>query len=643
MKKTGNIINSSVGRVAIACCLLFTACSSVHAQIKFSASAPRSVAVNQNFQLTFSVENGSAKTLTPPSLTDFQVLGGPSTSQNMMIVNGTVSQSVSYTYVLRPKKEGSYTIGKATANIEGVNVESNELDITVTGPAQQQAQQRRDPFNDPFGDPFGQDPFEQQEQQEQQQQQQQQPQQSTADVQKQLKDNVYVKIVTDKSSVYIGEPVTATIRIYFKNVNIGNLGMNKAPAFDGFWSQEVQMPKEVKPHAETINGQQYNVADIQQYNLYPQRAGNLQISPVELNMVVQAAVRKARRGFFDMFGPQYQNFQFKATSNSVTIAVKDVPAAGKPADFSGAVGKFSYTVKLSATEGKTDNAVTYSVKIAGTGNLKTVDLPKPQMPDGFEVFDPKVKEDVTNTAAGMNGSKQYDYLVIPRQPGDYKIPGASFSYFDPSAGKYISISSPELSLKVTGAPSQNPNTNQPSASNKEDVSLLHADIRFIKTRSGDLDKSNTPFFASAGYIGLLVSPFLLFVGLIFVKRRNEGLAADLVGAKRRRATRLAKKRLSVAEKHLSQNNKQAFYDEVSRAMWGYLGDKLNIDQSQLSKDNVEDKLLAKQVKIDTVVKLKSLINTCELALYSPVGAGDEMKQNYHAAISLITDLEDEIK
>jgi hypothetical protein len=254
-----------------------------------------------------------------------------------------------------------------------------------------------------------------------------------------------------------------------------------------------------------------------------------------------------------------------------------------------------------------------------------------------------VKDDVTNSASGMSGSKQYDYLVIPRQPGDYKIPGSSFSYFDPSAGRYFSLSSPELPLKVTGAPSQNPNSNSGATADKEDVSTLHSDIRFIKTTAGELSRTNKPFFGSARYVGLLATPFLLFVGLVFARKKNEDLAADIVGTKRRRATKLAKKRLSVAEKHLSQNNKPAFYDEVSRAIWGYLGDKLNIDQSQLSKENVEEKLLSKNVKTDTITKLKNLIGTCELALYAPVGGADEMRQNYNIAIALITDLEDEIK
>ena len=625
VKKVKTIAKHISGKAIILSCLLFAIYNISSAQIRFSASAPKAVALNQNFQITFTIENGQPKTLTPPSFADFQVLGGPNESSSMQWINGKTSQSVSYSYVLRPKKEGTFKINKAGANIEGANMEANELSITVTPPVQQQAQQRRDPFGDPFGD----DPMEQQA-----------PQQSNGDAQKQLKENVFVRLVTDKSSVYTGEKVTATLKIYFR-LGIGNLSMPKAPTFDGFWSQEIQGPKEKKPTIETVNGQQYNVAEIQQYNLYPQKSGNLNISAAELNMIVQVP-RHSRSIFDNFFGPQAQNVEYKASSNAVALTVKELPSAGKPENFSGAVGRFSYDVKLSAKEGKTDDAVTYTVKVAGAGNLKTIDISKPELPDGFEIYDPKTKEDIANTAAGMSGSKQYDYLIIPRQPGEYKIPGTTFSYFDPTAAKYITLSSPELSLKVTGAPSQNPNTNQ-AVTNKEDISNLHSDIRYIKTGTAKLEKSPTPFFGSAGYVGLVASPFLLFIGLIFVKRKNEDMAADLVGAKRRRATKLAQKRLSTAQKHLTTGDKPAFYDEVSRAMWGYVGDKLNIDQSQLSKENVEEKLLTKNVKADTISKLKTLISICEQALYSPIGAGDEMKQNYEVAINLITNMEDEIK
>lgn len=632
-----NILVNWSGRVVLLSCLLLAACEFTQAQVRFYPSAPKSVALNQEFELVFVVENGEPDGFKPPSLNDFEVLGS-SRSSNFGFDGSRMTKSVNYIYDLQPKREGTFRIGRAQVRVGGATMESSEVAITVTGiskqiqQAQQQAAQEAQQQ---------QQMMQQMMQQMQQQMQQQfQPMQKpskvdNANVEKAIKENVFLRFVTDKNSVYLGEHITATIKLYYL-ADWGNPQLVKAPTFDGFWSQEVQMPKEAKPYTETFNGKKYNVQDIQVYNLFPQRSGILKISPVEINMLVRLYMN---RGMIQ----QAQDFNYKAVSNGIDFNVKEVPAAGKPANFSGAVGQFTYSAKISSQEGKTDNALTYTVKISGTGNLKTIEIPKPEIPDGFEVFDPKVKDDVTSTATGMSGSKQYDYLIIPRQPGEYKIPGSSFSYFDPVAGKYFTLSSPELPLKVTGQPSQNLNTGESAAASKEDVSALHSDIRFIKTKAVDLEKAGAPFFGSVGYIGLMTTPALLFIGLIFVRKKNEDLAADLVGAKRRRATKLAKKRLSEAEKHLSQNKKQAFYDEVSRALWGYLGDKLNIDLSQLSKDNVEEKLLARNVKPESVNKLKTLISTCEVALYAPSGAADEMKQNYNSAIALITDLEDEIK
>jgi hypothetical protein len=283
------------------------------------------------------------------------------------------------------------------------------------------------------------------------------------------------------------------------------------------------------------------------------------------------------------------------------------------------------------------------MKISGTGNLKFVDAPVLKFPPEFEVYDPKTKENISNGAQGMSGTKQYDYLMIPRQPGDYKIESKSFSWFEPTGGKYFTMKSPEFTVKVTGEPSKNVNAvTSATGTGKEDVVAMGQDIRYIKTSTPEFKKGNS-FFGSAGFVAMYSAPFLLFIGLIVAKRRNENLAADVIGTKRRRALKLAKKRLSVAEKHLAKGDKRNFYDEVSRAIWGYLGDKLNIDMAELSKDNVEEKLLARNAKTETISKLKNLLNTCELALYSPVGEGGEMKQNYEVAMNLMADLEDEIK
>lgn len=623
-------VNTRITAIALVLCMLMVAaCNTAFGQAKFYATAPKAIGINQGLQLSFTLENANGNNLKLPAMPDFQLISGPNTSTSMQWVNGNVSQSVTYTYVYKPKKEGTFKIGKASVQVSGTTMESNELTVEVGKAVQQQQQRQRNPY-DPFDDPFF-NP----------QRGQQQPEVSKADLEKQAKDDVFMRLVISKASAYKGEMITASYRLYFRQ-SLEGINVTKAPAFDGFWSQEVELDPKRRPVPETYNGKQYNTVDIIKYNLYPQRAGALTIAGAEVETVVQIPVAGRTRSAFDYFtGGGIQQLPLTLRMNPAAVTVKELPDAGKPENFSGVVGKFDYQTRLSSVEAKTDEPVTYSVKITGTGNLKFVEPPVMSFPESFEVYDPKVKENITNGAAGLTGSKQYDYLLIPRQPGEYTIEVQPFSYFDPSSAKYFTLKSSEFTVKVTGEASKNVNADTNAVAQKE-VSLLGQDIRYIKTTAPELNKGNT-FFASAGYVGAFAAPFLLFVGLIAVKRRNEDLAADIVGTKRRRALKLAKKRLSVAEKHLAKNNKHDFYTEVSRGMWGYLSDKLNIDMASLSKDNVEDKLLAKQVNPDTITKLKYLISVCELALYAPVGEGGEMKQNYEAALNLIADLEDEIK
>lgn len=612
--------------------LVFAMYTVASAQARFSASAPKSVPVNSNFQLSYTIENGNGTNLKLPSFNDFQLMGGPNTSTSMQWVNGNVTQSVTYSYVLRPKNQGTFKLGKASITVSGVTMESNELTIQVTAPvAQQQQQRQRNPF-DPFDDPF----FRGEEEE--------QPQTSNAEIEKQLKDEVFMKLVVSKGSVYKGEMLTATYKLYFRQ-NLTGFNVTKAPSFDGYWSQEVELDPKRRPATEVVNGKQYNTVEIMKYNLYPQRAGALPVAGCEVNTVAQVQMRSRSRNLFDDFfdlGRMRQvPLDLKATP--ITVSVKELPDNGKPADFSGAVGSYKFDATLSGKDAKTDEPITYTLKISGTGNLKFVDAPALKFPPEFEVYDPKIKENISNGAAGMSGTKQYDYLIIPRQPGDYTIEEKTFSWFDPAAGKYFTTQSPEFTVKVTGEASKNPNTAAIAAgADKEDVAALGQDIRYIKTATPELSKGNR-FFGSAGFIAMYSMPFLLLAGMIFAKRRNDTMAADVIGTKRRRALKLAKKRLSVAEKHLAKSDKKNFYDEVSRATWGYLGDKLNIDMAELSKDNVEEKLLAKNAKPETIAKLKALLGTCELALYAPVGEGGEMKQNYETAMNLMADLEDEVK
>lgn len=612
--------------LAFSLLLLFsTMANTAWAQAKFYATAPKQMGINQVLQVNFVLENADGSNLKMPATPDFQVVGGPNTSTSMSWVNGNISKSVTYSYMLRPKKEGTFKIGKASITVGGVNMESNELTVEVGKAVQQQ--QRRDPFDDPFfDDVFGRN--------------QQVPEIDMAELEKQAKKDVFVRLIVSRNNVYKGEMLTATYRLYFRQ-SIAGLEVGKAPAFEGYWSQEIKQSPNQRPVQEKVNGVVYNAVDVMKYNLYPQRAGSVPISGADFKAIVVMPVGNRSRSIFDIGRSYVQKVPIGISVAAAPINVKELPEAGKPENFSGIVGKFTYDAKLSSTNGKTDEPITYTTKISGTGNLKFVEAPAMDFPEDFEVYDPKVKESITGSENGYSGSKQYDYLLIPRQPGEYKIEVQPFSFFDPSTAKYVTLKSPEFTVTVTGEPSKNLNTNAPAA--QSEVALLKQDIRYIKTDMPTLEKAGNGFYGSAAYAAALASPLLLFIGLVALNRRNANLAADVIGTKRRRALKLAKKRLAVAEKHLAKGEKKEFYNEVSRGMWGYLADKLNIDMSGLSKDAVEEQLLAKQVSADTINKLKVLLGTCDLALYAPVGEGSEMKLNYNTALNLIADLEDEIK
>lgn len=592
----------------------------LQAQVRFSASAPKSVPENQNFNLTFTIENASGSNLKLPSLNDFTLLGGPNTSSSMQIINGAVSQSASYTYVLRPKRQGTFKIGRATVEVGGNTLESNEVTIVVTAPSAQQPSQQ--------GNSYGNS---------------ESPPQNAEDLAKQLKNDVFVKVLLSRNSVYKGELLTATYRLYFRQ-NLNGFNLSKAPSMEGFWSKEVELDPNRKQTVEIYNGQRYYVLDILKYNLYPQRSGMLQITPAEISTSAQVVVQSKSRDPFESFFNMgmTQEVPLKLKTEVVTINVKELPQEGKPAGFAGAVGKFNYETSLSATESKTDDAVTYSIKISGSGNLNLVDAPPLQVPAGFEVYDPKLKEKIANSEAGVSGWKQYDYLLIPRLPGEFTIGGESFSYFNPSTGKYEIINTPAFPLKITGEPSKNSNANAASSVSQRGVAVLGEDIRYIKTTAPAFGTTRVSFFGSVGFVALYALPFLAFFGLLAVRRRKDSLAADLIGSRRRKALKLAKNRLLAAEKGLADKAKRKFYDEVSRATWGYLSDKLNMDTSSLSKESVEEQLLAKNVKPETISRLNRLINACELSLYAPAADDAEMKINYANALNLIADLEDEI-
>ncbi len=572
---------------------------------RFTATVNKNkVALNSNFQLTFTLENGDGKNFQPPSFNDFVVLSGPSQSTSMQIINGNVTRSISFSYYLRPKKEGTFTLAPATIFVGGKAHTSNSVTIEALsgGSPDQQSQQQG-------GD----------------------------DIMTQISNSVFVRLIVDKTEVYQGEQVTVQYKLYY-NMPISNTSITKAPTFTGFWVQDLEMPQNIQFTPEVLNGVQYNAAVIKKDALFPQRAGELEIDAMELQSLVRVRVKNQRNLFFDDFFGTYQDYPHKFNSNAVKLKVKPLPTAGVPASFNGAVGEFKMDVKLDKTETTPDEPVSLSIAVSGTGNIKMLDLPKINLPADLEVFDPKSSERISKKNS-ISGSKSNEYLIIPRRAGEFKIPPVEFSYFDLKKQQYVTQQTPGYVIRVEGDATAS-TTPVISGITKEEVELLGQDIRFIKTGDTTLRKKDDYLLASWQFAGMYAAPFLLFMLLFIYKRREEKLSGNLNLLRKRRANKEAAIRLKKAKQHLTAKERKPFFDEITKAVWGFLGDKLSIDPSALSREQAQKIMLEKKISEATIQCTFKLLDDAEMALFAPSSDGD-MDVIYKEAGEVIEKVGDE--
>ena len=595
-------------------------------EIKFTASGPKQIGNGEQFQVTY-ILNTNGSGLVSPTFPDFDLLGGPSQSTNMSIVNGAMSQSVSFTYYLRAKKEGTFTIKPAKIKVNGVEIESNSLNITVTkadpAAAQRRQQQQRQQMYDPFADPFG---F---------------PEDNSANQpQEKIKANgqdIFVRVNVDKKKVYQGEPIIATLKIYSR-VDLVGFQDIKFPAFTGFWNEEIQTNSQIDLKPEVIDGVQYQVGTFKQMVLTPQKSGSISIDPFEVDAVVRQRAQRRGRSLFDQFFGSYENVAVKLKSQTMKIEVIPYPGT-KPADFSGISGKLKMAVSLDKTSTKSNEAVNLKLTIGGSGNLKLLEAPALSFPPDIEAYDPKTSDKISVNQAGISGSRTFEYLLIPRYAGDFKLGPFSISYFDLEKKAYVTLTQPEISLHVDKGEGQAEGPAVSGTTNKEDLKIIGQDIRFIKTKQPTFKQHGEYFFGSPIHLLGLLLPAALFV-LFFIWlniRRKKN--ADQGYVKNSRATKLAKKRLAKAEKLLKQNNTNAFYDEIARGLWGYVGDKLLIEVSSLTKDNVKDKLLQRGTSEALIDRFLKVLNDAEFARYAPSAAGISPEQVLNESVKIIVDLE----
>jgi len=590
---------------------LFVLTNCLLAQTLTTSVSTTKVALGEAFQLQFSL-SGPGKNFKLPPMSELDILEGPYQSSSTSVNNGTITQSSSLTYVVSAKKEGKLTIGAATVISNGKTIQSNPVSIDVAKGANNAGTQNNNSGGQIVTKPTSSD----------------------------IGDNVFVRTNVSKSKAYVGEVIEVTFKVYTR-LEMQMRNISKMPAYDGFFVQNIKTNEQTKQTNETINGITYVVGEIYKTYVIPQHTGTLTIEPFEVECIVrQKSKRKPRDIFEQMMGVGYEEVVLPLKSLPISIEAQALPEEGKPAGFSGAVGNFTYKAAMSKESVKADDAVNITLTLSGNGNIKLVEPPKVNLPEDFETYDAKISENISVTRGGINGTKTFDYLFIPRHEGDYTIEALNFSYFDPNKKVYVTLPSPNLKLHVdkgTGTSA----TVVGGTNAKEELKVLGNDIRYIKTAT-ELKEKEQYFFNSALFYSLLLSPLLCFISFLIIRRKSIANNKDGVAVKSRKATKMARKRLSIAEQHLKSSNKELFYIEIFKALYGYISDKLNIPLADLNKEHISGTLKNRAVSEATIEKLMTTLDNCEFARYAPSSVSGDLNGIYNNTVELITKIEDEI-
>ncbi len=597
--------------------LLFTA-AMAFAQNEILVQTHNVVAVDEQFNVTFIIEGEnkpSAFTWTPGE--DFNVLWGPQQghSTSVSMVNGKTTKSVqsTYTYVLKPVKAGKFSIPVATAKVKGEEISSKPVSIEVVAAGSNSRQQSQSSA-----------------------QGQQSQRQQTA----QISDNdIFLELSLSRSNVVVGEPVMAVIKLY-QRVNIAGFESANFPTFNGFWSQEIEAPSNIEFQRETYDGQIYNSALLRKFVLIPQQQGKITIDPAELVCLVQMRVSSSGTSIFDGFFDDYRTVRKRVSSKPVTVNVSPLPA-GAPASFGGGVGQFTMSAKLSKDVLKTHDAASLVVTISGNGNVSLLEAPKVNFPLDMEVYDTKVSDKVDKS--GTSGSKIYEFPFIPRSHGDFVIEPVKYSYYDVNSKKYVTLETEPIPVTVEKGAESESSPVMVSGTAKKDVKNIGSDIRFINTKAPVLDVKGSFFVCSGLFWVLTVLLLLLASAALAVHVKIADRRADVVGTRNRKATKMALKRLKLAGTFLQQNLYTAFYEELHKALLGFISDKLNIAVAELSKDRISEALKAGNVSENLVDTFIDLLNACEFARYSPDSGHEAMAAHYNAAVDVISSIDSNMK
>lgn len=569
------------------------------------------VSVGDNFQVTFDIE-GDGSNFSAPSFEDFGVLSGPNKSSSMQWVNGEFSSSLSYSYILKAMNEGEFSIEPASVKFKSNVVQSQSIKVRVL-PSRQQSSAQSSTATQSKPNP-----------------------QVTS---KESKEDLFLKLYVDKKQVFVGEQIIATYLLYM-NTQIVNYASSR-PVFNGFYAQELEVDPSGSLVNETINGKQYTVATMKKVVLTPQKSGEITVPSLDMEMVIRVAEKQKRRSMFDQFFGSFKNVKVEVKSNEEKINVSRLPTQGQPRDFIGAVGEFKLNTTLDRTEVGVNEAINLTVNISGNGNLELISLPKIEFPNDFETYDPKTKQDISVTAAGTKGKRTFEYVLIPRFAGEFKLKPVSFSYFDPKTKSYQQLSSESITLNVLRTDGESLSSGGAHlAPKKENVQIIGKDIRFIKTDEPELKRKESGFYRSTLFYALSTLPFVGMGASIFLFGFFRTQNSDLNALKSKRAGGIAKKHLAKATKLLNGEN-EPFYDAISLALFGYISDKLVIPFSELNREKIEETLQSEMVSSDTKEKLKKALDECEMVRFAP-GIIRGKEEMLSASKQIIEELEDEL-
>ena len=587
-------------------------------KVRFVAEAADVVVSGDQVRLVFTVNSQDIKDFRAPSIKGFDVLMGPSRSQqsSIQIINGkrTSNSSTAFTYILLAGSPGTYTIPAASVEVNGEKVFSNAISIKVLP----QDQNSGNSGNNGGGSASS--------------------SRSQAAGSRISANDLFITATASKTTVHEQEAILLTYKVYTV-VNLRQL-YGKMPDLKGFHTQEVELPQQKTFTLEHYKGRNYNTTVWSQYVLFPQQTGKLEIPSITFDGVV--AQQTVSDDPFDAFfnGGGHVEVKKKITTPKVVINVQPLPA--KPAGFSGAVGEFKLASSINATDVKTNDAVTIKLKLSGTGNMKLIGTPEVKFPQDFEIYDPKVTDDYKLTNSGLTGTKTFEYLAIPRHAGNFTIPAVEFTYFDLKSNSYKTLKTEAYNLKVAKGQG---NADQVISdfTNKESVKMLGRDIRFIKLGDSSLRPKGDFFFGTVGYYLCYLIPLLLFVVFAVIYRQKALENANVAKVKTKKANKVATRRMKLAGKLLAENKKNEFYDEVLKALWGYISDKLSIPVSQLSKDNIEAELTNYGVQEALIAEFIGVLNECEYARYAPGNENEAMDKVYSASVEVISKMENSIK